>query len=143
MNSLLSLFSFLKTKQEEKKSFHHDLTEIYNCVKNTYFSENLNLQISWYGSGKTSSKTSLRLGYYNLRTQDIKINRILDKKDVPSFVIEYIVYHEILHHFFPPIQGISRRKIHHATFQLEEKKFMQYEEAVSFLSKFRKRIFYG
>jgi hypothetical protein len=141
------LTSLLKIKQS-KEIFvhepHHDLQDIFNEVNAKYFSSRLNLPIGWSGSGKTRARTMVRLGSYNLNTQKIKINRLLDSCHIPRYVLTFIVYHEALHHLFPPLQiPGSKRRIHHHLFLQKEKEFQEYEEAQAFLKTFKKKLFFS
>ncbi len=141
------LISLLRIQKKQvplpRKSFY-DLQEIFNEVNATYFSSSLNLPIQWSGSGKTNAKTMVRLGSYHLKTQKIRINRLLDAPHIPRFVLSYVIYHEALHHLFPPLQTPgSRRQIHHPLFQQKEREFQQYEEVQAFLKTFKKRLFFS
>lgn len=145
LQKIASLFEpkkVYKKKKTIRKPPHYDLKEIFNEVNSVYFSSSLNLDVSWYGSGITSSKSSIRLGYYNLRTQKIKINRLLDSPQVPKYFVSFILYHEVLHHLYPPICAPrSRRKIHHGLFLQKEKEFERYLEAQTFLKELKKEFF--
>jgi predicted metal-dependent hydrolase len=52
---------------------------------------------------------------------------------VPQYVVEYIVYHEMLHLKHPVKLRGSRRCVHPPEFQAEEKLFGQFEQAKQFL----------
>lgn len=59
----------------------------------------------------------------------IVVNRLLDTKEVPSFYVEYIVYHELLHDLFP-IERRAGRWVHHsAEFRRRERDFPRYRDA--------------
>jgi hypothetical protein len=49
--------------------------------------------------------------------------------------VEYIVYHEMLHLKHPVKLAGSRRCVHSAEFQAEEKQFPHLEEAMRFLKR--------
>lgn len=121
---------------------HHDLNILFNELNLAYFQGSLALKVSWTGRGKTKTRTVLRLGYYNQKTEAIFVNRILDKEDTPHYFLSYILYHEILHHIYPPIKGEGgRRRIHHKKFLEKEKEFHDYEKAQEFLLKLKKTHF--
>jgi predicted metal-dependent hydrolase len=48
---------------------------------------------------------------------------------VPRFVLEYVLYHEMLHLLFPVRMKGSRRCVHSAEFQAEERRFPMWQEA--------------
>jgi len=63
------------------------------------------------------------------------ISRIFDQFLVPRYAVEYIVYHEMLHLKHPVRLRGSRRCVHSAEFQAEEKLFPQFELAEAFLKR--------
>ena len=80
-------------------------------------------------------RTRRILGHYDPAHNAIIISRIFDHPAVPRFVLEYIVYHEMLHLKHPVKLRGSRRCVHPAEFQAEEKLFPQGREAVAFLKR--------
>lgn len=83
----------------------------------------------------SQSKTRRILGHYDPAHNAIIISRIFDHPAVPRYVLEYIVYHEMLHLKFPVKLRGSRRCVHSKEFQAEERLFPQLGEANVFLSR--------
>ena len=84
------------------------------------------------------SQSSARnmLGHYDPAHNAIVISRVLRTHvRVPRYVVEYIVYHEMLHLKHPVKLRGSRRCVHPKQFQDEEKLFPQLEEAKQFLKR--------
>src|SRR5438309_1237020 len=73
------------------------------------------------------------LGHYDPAHNAIVVSRIFDHPGVPRYAVDYIVYHEMLHLKHPVRLRGSRRCVHSAEFQAEEKLFPQLEDAKSFL----------
>ena len=73
------------------------------------------------------------LGHYDPAHNAIVVSRIFDHPKVPRFAVEYIVYHEMLHLKHPVRLRGSRRCVHSADFQAEEKLFPQLDEVKQFL----------
>jgi len=73
------------------------------------------------------------LGHYDPAHNAIVVSRIFDHPRVPRFAVEYIVYHEMLHLKHPVKLRGSRRCVHSADFQAEEKLFPQLDEVKQFL----------
>src|SRR5215831_19395308 len=73
------------------------------------------------------------LGHYDPAHNAIVVSRVFDHACVPRYAVEYIVYHEMLHLKYPVKLRGSRRCVHSAEFQAEEKQFPQLEEAQRFL----------
>jgi predicted metal-dependent hydrolase len=87
-------------------------------------------RMSW-----SQTRTRRILGHYDPAHNAIIISRIFDHPAVPRFVLEYIVYHEMLHLKHPVKLRGSRRCVHSAEFQAEEKLFPRAAEAESFLKR--------
>ena len=87
-------------------------------------------RMSW-----SKSKTRRILGHYDPAHNAIVISRVFDHFAVPSYAVEYIVYHEMLHLKHPVRLRGSRRCVHSAEFQAEEKLFPQLAEANAFLKR--------
>ena len=74
-----------------------------------------------------------RLGHYDPAHNAIVVSRVFDQARVPRLVVEYIVYHEMLHLKHPVRMRGSRRCVHSAEFQAEEREFPRLFEAKEFL----------
>ena len=109
----------------------YDLDEIFEDL-NTRFFHGLMARprMSW-----SQTKTRRILGHYDPAHNAIIISRIFDHPAMPAFVVEYIVYHEMLHLKHPVRLRGSRRCVHSAEFQAEEKLFPRIREANIFLKR--------
>ena len=87
-------------------------------------------RMSW-----SSSKTRRILGHYDPAHNAIVISRIFDQPSMPRYVLGYIVYHEMLHLRHPVKLRGSRRCIHSAEFQAEERLFPRAVEAEAFVKR--------
>ena len=107
----------------------YDLDAIFEDLNTRFFHGLLGRpRMSW-----SQSKTRRILGHYDPAHNAIIISRIFDHFAVPRYVLEYIVYHEMLHLKHPVRLRGSRRCVHSAEFQAEEKLFPQMIEANAFL----------
>jgi hypothetical protein len=131
-----------RPKPKPNAGLHHNLEELFAEINGKYFENSLAIPVEWSGSGRSSAKSVIRLGYYSPRKKLIKISRILDCPHVPKFFVSFILYHEILHHVLPPYQVFgSKRKIHHGEFKEKEREFQEYEQSQAFLKDFKKELF--
>ena len=73
------------------------------------------------------------LGHYDPAHNAIVVSRVFDHSRVPRYAVEYIVYHEMLHLKHPVKLRGSRRCVHSAEFQAEERVFPDLERAKQFL----------
>ena len=83
----------------------------------------------------SSGRARNRLGHYDPAHNAIVVSSIFDHRRVPRCVVEYIVYHEMLHLKHPVKLRGSRRCVHSAEFQAEEKLFEKLEPAKEFLKR--------
>jgi predicted metal-dependent hydrolase len=109
----------------------YDLDAIFEEL-NTRFFHGLMARprMSW-----SQTKTRRILGHYDPAHNAIIISRIFDHPAMPNYVVEYIVYHEMLHLKHPVKMRGSRRCVHSAEFQEEEKRFPKVAEAEAFLKR--------
>jgi len=75
------------------------------------------------------------LGHYDPAHNAIVISRVFDHPRIPRYAVEYIVYHEMLHLKHPVKLRGSRRCVHSAAFQAEEKMFPLLAPAKRFLKR--------
>jgi hypothetical protein len=67
------------------------------------------------------------------------ISRSLDVPEVPEFLVEYVLYHEMLHVKHRPRIISGRRINHHAAFRADERRFAYYAEAMAYLDRLAER----
>ncbi|MGC2061497.1 MAG: SprT-like domain-containing protein [Thermodesulfovibrionales bacterium] len=109
---------------------YHDLSEMGRIVNNQYFKGTISAGITW-GTRKTGHAIRRRiLGSYNSRTNTIRINPILDRKNVPQYYLEFIIYHEMLHADMGVARKNGRREVHSREFRRREKMFRHFEKAL-------------
>ncbi len=107
----------------------YDLEAIYKKVEKRYFPTPLGLRITWYGPKVPTPHGSLVLGQYQRLLHLIRIHRVMDREDVPQQVLEYVIYHEMVHHLhLPKIGEGGKNLVHHEEFKKREKAFVGYEE---------------
>ena len=103
----------------------YDLDEIFDNLNFWYFGERLPKPVlTW-----SARQTYRILGHHDATHDTIVVSRSLDSPDVPRFVVEYIVFHEMLHIHHPTVHHNGRRYNHTAAFRRDEEKFRHYREA--------------
>jgi len=75
------------------------------------------------------------LGHYDAAHNTIVVSRVFDRPSSPRYAIEYLLYHEMLHLKHPVKLRGSRRCVHSAEFQAEEKLFPHMAQASAFLKR--------
>lgn len=105
---------------------YFDLESIRDRINAQYFNGALELAISWGQAGKGRRRRrhagfSIRLGSYDDKLKLVRIHPVLDRPDVPEYVIESIVHHEMVHAVVPVTHGANRRSIHPPEFRRLER----------------------
>ncbi|TAN41526.1 MAG: hypothetical protein EPN22_15200 [Nitrospirae bacterium] len=119
---------------------HHDLRPLFDRINAEYFGGMIKARITW---GIKSSRRTCRkrtLGSYTGSSNIIRINPVLDKKNVPDYFISFVIYHEMLHEVLGEgLQG-GRRRLHSKEFKNKEKLFNDYERATEWERKFYSNV---
>lgn len=103
----------------------YDLDDIFTLLNDVYFDGKLPKPVlSW-----SAQKTFRILGHHDSAHRTIVISRSLDEKSVPRFVVEYVVYHEMLHVKHPTVHHNGRRYNHTPVFRRDEEEFAFFREA--------------
>jgi predicted metal-dependent hydrolase len=113
----------------------YNLTDIFNSLNSEYFNNSLSVVITW---GRRSPRYAVKkrtLGNYQKKTNTIRVNPILDSRKVPRYVIEYIVYHEMLHAVIDAVVKNGRRRIHSKEFKNRERNYRNYHKAIEWENK--------
>jgi hypothetical protein len=114
----------------------HDLLAVLARVRDRYFGGIGDVAICWGAARDTRSRRRRRtrtrsraLGTYSFEDRTIRVSPVLDSTRVPEFVLEWIVYHEMLHHVLPAEESEGRRRFHTRRFRALERGFERYGEA--------------
>jgi hypothetical protein len=127
--------------QGKKERTLEDLKGILNRVARKYLGRLLpEVSVKWgrYRKPKESRK-DIYLGWYLYETKVIQIHPVLRQSWVPTYFVEYVVYHEVLHHVMSPEMkrhalraaksGQKKPNFHPEVFLLAEKLFKKYDRA--------------
>jgi len=109
----------------------YDLEKIFDSVNYAYFGGAIpKPTLTW-----SARKTYRILGHHDATHKTIVVSKSLDSPTVPKFIVEYIVFHEMLH-IYHPAKVINGRRYHHTPiFRRNERKFAHYEEAEKWIEK--------
>jgi hypothetical protein len=103
----------------------YDLDEIFLFLNQIYFQNSLPKPVlTW-----SAKKTFRILGHHDSTHKTIAISKSLDDHRVPRYVVEYVVYHEMLHIKHPTVYQNGRRYNHTPAFRRDEENFAYFEEA--------------
>jgi len=122
---LLELDLAAEVDADQPQGGAHDLRELFASVNAAYFGGALSTpRLTW-----SSRLTSRRLGYFEPQRDRVVVSRTLDAEGVPPLVVEYVLYHELLHRELGAKWSGTRLRSHTAEFRREERKFARRQEA--------------
>jgi hypothetical protein len=123
--------SRVRPKQSAPEGKHHDLTALFDRLNGKYFAGLLERpNIGWSTRGWRR-----QFGCYDPGPNQILLNRRMDRPEVPQFVVEYVLFHEMLHVKHPTRRSGCSLISHSPQFRAEEKLFHEFEPARKFLDR--------
>lgn len=124
-------FSRARGLSLDPRGSHRDLRVVFEYVNSTYFRRAIaNPTLAW-----TEESPAIRLGYYFGPLNLLAVNRVFDSERVPRYVLEFVVYHELLHHIDAE-SGRRTRRVHHTKrFREQERRFSSWEDSERWLNK--------
>ncbi|HYV47466.1 MAG TPA: hypothetical protein VFA20_21550 [Myxococcaceae bacterium] len=110
---------------------HHDLRDIFAQLNQRYFGGQITATITYGPAPRARApRKSIKMGSYSAETKVIRIHPALDQKQVPRFFVEWIVFHEMLHHVHRARRGEDgRRCVHTPEFLAQERTFHDFKRA--------------
>ena len=91
-----------------------DLQQVFDALNARYFAGKLRVPLTWgRGSGR-ARRGGLTFGSYDPVLALIRIHPVLDRRDVPLYFLESVVYHEMLHHHMGGIPDRAGRTVYHS-----------------------------
>ena len=113
----------------------HNLDESFDRVNTAYFAGNLaKPRLRW-----NRVLTARTFGHFNFSRNTMMLSVSLDDPAVPESVVDYVMYHELLHkkHGVKLVNG--RRLAHTSAFRKDEQSFKGYDDATSRLNALAKK----
>ena len=128
---ILSELDLLSGVVEQTMGVHHDLAASFDRVNATYFNGNLSRpHLVW-----SHTFTLRKFGHYDRTRDTVMVSMSLDKKDVPEYATDLIMYHELLHKTLGVTWSKHRQAAHTPQLLKEEQRFHQYREAKAVLGR--------
>jgi len=129
--SVLGELELLAGVADTGKGIWHDLAQSFERVNAAYFSGALaRPRLVW-----SPVFTSRKFGHYDLAHDTVMISATLDRNDVPALVVDFIMYHELLHKKLGVTWTNGRKSAHSADFAQEERRYLDYDKAQIILKK--------
>ncbi len=112
-------------KQRPARGRCYDLEQIFADLNRRYFSDGLPaVRLGW-----SPKRARTILGHYDSAHASITVSRLLDSPRIPRYLVEYLMFHEMLHLRHPVTRRGDRRIVHSREFREAERKFPGYEQA--------------
>jgi hypothetical protein len=113
----------------------YNLDKIFARLNRRYFNNELaKPTLSW-----SARRTKRILGHHDYVHDAIVISRSLDHANAPELLVEYVLYHEMLHMKHRPRVINGRRVYHTAAFRADERRYNRFEEAMDELERLTSR----
>ena len=106
------------------------LTDIFERVNRVYFEGRITAGITWGRKRPVKRGLRITIGSYCSSSNIIRIHPLLDRRAVPLYFVEFVVYHEMLHADLRFEPGNGRRRLHPRVFRLRERQYAAYEQAI-------------
>lgn len=114
----------------------YDLEGIFEKINQIYFQNSIPKPVlTW-----SARKTFRILGHHDAAHKTIVVSRSLDDRNVPKYVVEFVVFHEMLHIFHPTEHKNGRRYNHTPEFRRNERKFLYFTEAEDWIERNAKNL---
>jgi hypothetical protein len=116
---------------EGTRGAFHDLVESFDRVNARYFEGKMpRPNLTW-----SRSFTGRKFGHYDTVKDWVMVSSTLDRPSVPAFVVDFLMFHELLHKKHG-IRWVNQRgHAHTRDFYEEERRFERYQEAEDWLTK--------
>jgi len=106
-----------------------DLEAVFERVNEAYFGGKLDRpRLTW-----NKRITAAKMGHYDFLRDTVTVSVTLDAPEVPDYVVDYVMYHELLHKKLGTRAVKGRHYAHTPAFREAERAFAHYEEAQAFL----------
>lgn len=137
---LASLFLESKTNPRHEnltRGRYYDLENVFKTCNDRNFGGKMFRPKVMHWSAKINHST---MGSYNVNEDTLMINRGLDRRDVPAYVLDFVMYHELLHKALGIKTSGTRRMAHTSEFRKMEKLHPDFERAQDFIQKYAKKL---
>lgn len=122
------------TKPLRTRGQVHDLLALFKRNNQRYFGGSHDALIGWARRSpkpeRGSPRRSIKLGSYDAVQRLVRVHPVLDQAWVPRYFVEYVVYHEMLHHVIPMYREAGRIALHPPHFRQRERQFHAFDRAI-------------
>ena len=107
----------------------YDLDQLFERINQEYFAGKMaKPRLTW-----NQILTHRKLGHYEPLRDRVVMSCTLDNSQVPQYVVELVLYHELLHKYHGVKWVNGKRMVHTSEFRRSERKFAYYQKAEQWL----------
>jgi hypothetical protein len=118
---------------------HFDLEVIFDKVNRTYFEGKMaKPNLTW-----NKTLTHRKFGHYQAAKDTVMVSISLDQATVPAYVVEFIMYHELLHKQLGITIRKGRQYAHTRAFREAEARFRKHRQAEAVLKRLGTKLIQG
>jgi len=132
-----------RTPLLQPRGRYFDLEAMYHELNQRYFANRVQAHITWSRRPPQRRRTSIRFGSYQERDRLIRIHCLLDQSFVPRYVVENVVFHEMLHQLIPRQYRHGRWYVHPPEFRRQERRFPYHQQAEQWQRQHLDRLLHG
>jgi len=117
--------------EDESQGRVFNLRTIFRNLNAEYFGNRLpRYRIVWARKQKSRPKNGIVFGTIQEEDRIIRVHPLLDRRFVPTWFLEYVVYHEMCHAVVrDEYDSAGRRIVHHEKFFARERRFHWFRRA--------------
>ncbi|MBD2199894.1 M48 family peptidase [Calothrix anomala FACHB-343] len=109
----------------------YNLDNLFHKINQEYFAANLiKPRLAW-----SQINTYRKFGHYEPARDRVVMSLTLDNSNIPEFVTEFVLFHELLHKYHGTKWVNGKRMVHTPEFRADESRFKLYAEAQTWLQK--------
>jgi hypothetical protein len=128
-----------KPDSQRGRGQHFDLEVIFNKVNQAYFAGQMSKpNLVW-----NKTLTHRKFGHYHPASDTVMISISLDRVSIPAYVVEFVMYHELLHKQLGIKDHKGRQYAHTRAFRDAEARFPKHKQAEATLNELGRKLLKG
>ncbi len=120
----------------------YDLTALLAKLNKAYFQKRIHARVGWM-SAPSRRQVSVKLGSYAEESDTIRLHPVLDQRQVPAYVVESVLFHEMVHALLKTRMVNGRRIAHGRDFKALEASYPKLEQAERWLEQHQALLMRG
>ena len=115
---------------------YYNLDEVFARVNQAYFNNHIKVpHLIW-----SKRLTRRKYGHYQPNEDILLISRTLDAPSIPTYFIDFIMYHELLHKALGAKVVNGKRYSHTPEFRQAEKQYKEYPQAQEYMKQLTQKL---